>query len=117
VLRDGLVEQAGKPLELYDDPANKFVAGFIGSPKMNLLEAEVVEAAGKAVTLRLVHQGNAQLRLPLTGPLPAAGSTVTLGIRPEHFVEAGAGDIDLPLSLDVVEHLGSTSFVYANTGA
>src|SRR5690554_6580695 len=41
VLRDGLVEQAGKPLELYDDPANKFVAGFIGSPKMNFLEAEV----------------------------------------------------------------------------
>jgi lactose/L-arabinose transport system ATP-binding protein len=117
VLRDGLVEQAGKPLELYDDPANKFVAGFIGSPKMNFLEAEVVEAAGKAVTLRLVNQGNVQLRLPLTGPLPAAGSTVTLGIRPEHFVEAGAGDIDLPLTLDVVEHLGSTSFVYANTGA
>jgi lactose/L-arabinose transport system ATP-binding protein len=117
VLRDGRIEQAGRPLDLYDDPVNQFVAGFIGSPKMNFIEAEVIEAANGAVSLRLVNQGGVHLRMPLSGPLPAMGSTVLVGVRPEHFAEAGAGDVDLNLEVDVAEHLGSTSFVYANTGS
>jgi lactose/L-arabinose transport system ATP-binding protein len=117
VLRDGLIEQAGRPLDLYDDPANQFVAGFIGSPKMNFIKAEVVEAANGAVNLRLVNQGGVHLRMPLTGAPPAVGSNVLVGVRPEHFAEAGAGDVDLALEVDVAEHLGSTSFVYANTAS
>ncbi|MCW5723012.1 MAG: sn-glycerol-3-phosphate ABC transporter ATP-binding protein UgpC [Devosia sp.] len=117
VLREGVVEQVGRPLDLYDDPANQFVAGFIGSPKMNFLAAEVVDAGAGAVTLKLVKQGNALLRLPLGGPLPLPGDMVQLGLRPEHFVGAGEGDVDLTLAIDVAEHLGSTSFVYAGSAS
>ncbi len=115
VLRDGNIEQVGKPLDLYDDPANQFVAGFVGSPKMNFMAARVLEAAEGAVTLELVNQGAVKLKKPLTGSLPESGSTVTVGVRPEHFGEPGEGDCDLRIEIDVAEHLGSTSYAYANT--
>ncbi len=115
VLRDGLVEQVGKPLELYDNPANQFVAGFIGSPRMNFMAAKVIEAGAGKTTIELAKQGNVRLTLPLAAT-PSVGSEVTLGVRPEHFGLAGAGDADLPLAVDVAEHLGATSYVYANTG-
>ena len=67
VLRDGRVEQIGRPLDLYDDPANQFVAGFVGSPRMNFLAAEVVARDGPALTLALVNQGGARLTLPVAG--------------------------------------------------
>jgi lactose/L-arabinose transport system ATP-binding protein len=114
VLRDGVVEQVGKPLELYDDPANQFVAGFIGSPKMNFMAATVVEARAGEVVLELINQGKVRVTLPVATP-PAAGSAVTVGIRPEHFGLAGAGAADIALQVDVSEHLGSTSYIYANT--
>ena len=114
VLRDGVIEQVGKPLELYDDPANQFVAGFIGSPKMNFMAATVVEARGNEVVLELVNQGNVRITLPAT-TVPHVGSAVTVGVRPEHFGVAGAGAADIALKVDVSEHLGSTSFIYANT--
>ena len=87
VLHNGIVQQVGKPMELYNDPANLFVAGFIGSPKMNLMP-------GKAI-------GDTDAK--------------TVGIRPEHltFVE-GAGDISGKVSH--VEHLGSETNVYVNCG-
>jgi lactose/L-arabinose transport system ATP-binding protein len=114
VLRDGLIEQVGKPLELYDNPANQFVAGFIGSPRMNFMSAKVVEAGAGTVTIALSRQGNARITLPLAAP-PAIGSDVTLGVRPEHFGLGGAGDADLAVDVDVAEHLGATSYLYANT--
>jgi len=114
VLRDGLVEQVGKPLELYDDPANQFVAGFIGSPRMNFMAGKVVEAGAGTVTITLSKQGNARITLPLIAA-PSVGSEVTLGIRPEHFGLAGEGDADLAVDVDVAEHLGATSYLYANT--
>ena len=114
VLRDGLVEQVGKPLELYDNPANQFVAGFIGSPRMNFMAAKVVEVGSGTVTIALSKQGNTRITLPLTAA-PAIGSDVTLGVRPEHFGLAGAGDADLAVAVDVAEHLGATSYLYANT--
>ncbi|MDB5531172.1 MAG: ugpC [Devosia sp.] len=115
VLRDGLVEQVGKPLELYDNPSNQFVAGFIGSPRMNFMAAKVVEAGSGTVTVALTKQGNVRITLPLTAA-PAIGSDVTLGVRPEHFGLAAAGDADLAVNVDVAEHLGATSYLYANTG-
>ena len=117
VLRDGVVEQVGRPLQLYDDPANQFVAGFIGSPKMNFMAAKVVEASADAVTIELINQGSLPVTLPITTATLAIGATVTLGVRPEHFGLAGGGDADLPIFVDVAEHLGSTSYIYANTNS
>jgi lactose/L-arabinose transport system ATP-binding protein len=114
VLRAGRIEQIGRPLDLYDDPDNQFVAGFVGSPRMNFMAGTVAESGGGAVTVKLVNQGGALLRKPLNGPLPAVGATVTLGVRPEHFGPAGAGDSDIAIKVDVAEHLGSTSYIYAN---
>ncbi|MDQ0473609.1 ABC transporter ATP-binding protein [Labrys wisconsinensis] len=114
VLRDGHVEQIGRPLELYDDPANRFVAGFVGSPKMNFLAAEVVDAGAGTVTLALVNHAGLRLTKALAGPPPERGSRLSLGIRPEHFAAPGQGAADLTLGIDVVEHLGSTSYVYAS---
>jgi lactose/L-arabinose transport system ATP-binding protein len=113
VLRDGIVEQTGRPLDLYDDPANQFVAGFIGSPKMNFLPAKVIEAGSAGTTIALTHHEGVRLTLPVSGA--SVGETVTLGIRPEHFGTAGSGNADLVLDIDVAEHLGSTSFVYARS--
>ena len=110
VLRAGRVEQVGAPLDLYDDPENRFVAGFIGSPRMNFLAAEAL--GGQRV--RLLHQGGAELTLPIERQL-LPGTKVAVGIRPEHFAPAGAGDCDLSLTLDAAEHLGVTSYLYANT--
>ncbi len=116
VLKAGNVEQIGAPLDLYDDPANRFVAGFIGSPKMNFLSAKVVETSNSAATIELVNHGGARLRKPLCEALPAVGADVVLGVRPEHFCEAGEGHCDIPVKADVAEHLGSVSYVYANAG-
>jgi lactose/L-arabinose transport system ATP-binding protein len=84
VLRAGRVEQVGAPLELYNDPANQFVAGFIGSPRMNFLAAESLGSAGGPTRFRLVNQGGAEIALPLSASLPP-GTPAVVGIRPEHF--------------------------------
>ncbi|HTO28011.1 MAG TPA: sn-glycerol-3-phosphate ABC transporter ATP-binding protein UgpC, partial [Devosia sp.] len=112
VLRDGIIEQVGRPLDLYDDPANQFVAGFIGSPRMNFLAATMVEKTADGVTLELQNHAKARLTLPVTGG--AVGDRVILGVRAEHFGLPGAGNVDITLDVDVAEHLGSTSYVYAN---
>ena len=112
VLRAGVIEQVGTPLELYNNPANTFVASFIGSPKMNLIPAKVasIDAAGATVTL----PGAATLRLPANaGSLPA-GSAATLGLRPEGIVFAPDGPIAGEVS--VVEHLGGETLAYVDIG-
>ena len=114
VLRDGRIEQVGHPLDLYDDPANQFVAGFIGSPQMNFLAATIVEKAAGAVTVELTNHGKARLTLPIASG--AVGDKVVVGVRAEHFGASGAGATDVVLKVDVAEHLGSTSYVYANAG-
>ena len=114
VLRGGNIEQIGAPLDLYDNPANQFVAGFVGSPKMNFMSAEVVAADTDSITITLVNQGRIRLTLPMNNPPPALGEKVTLGVRPEHFAKAGQGDADMTVTVDVAEHLGNTSYIYAN---
>ncbi len=113
VLRDGIIEQTGRPLDLYDDPANQFVAGFIGSPKMNFLPASVVDKHERGVTVALTHHGDTRIALPVSGA--NIGDAVTLGVRPEHFGSAGNGGTDITVDIDVAEHLGTTSYVYART--
>ncbi len=114
VLRAGNIEQIGAPLDLYDNPANQFVAGFVGSPKMNFLKAEVVGKDATTATVALTEDKAVRVQLPLTSNVEA-GMPVTLGIRPEHFLDAGQGDTDLTVSIDVAEHLGNTSYIYATT--
>ncbi|RWG09307.1 MAG: sugar ABC transporter ATP-binding protein, partial [Mesorhizobium sp.] len=77
---------------------------------------KVVDLSNSAATVELVNHGGARLRKPLCGPLPAPGAEVVLGVRPEHFFEAGEGDCDIPVKADVAEHLGSVSYVYADAG-
>jgi lactose/L-arabinose transport system ATP-binding protein len=117
VLRAGNIEQIGRPLELYDDPDNQFVAGFVGSPKMNFLRATVVGWDAKGAALEFADQGMTRLVQPLAGAAPEVGSKVVVGVRAEHFGAAGQGDADLKVKVDVVEHLGSTSFLYARTAS
>jgi multiple sugar transport system ATP-binding protein len=96
VMHDGVVEQVGPPLELYDRPANMFVAGFLGSPAMNFIDAAIGEGGGTA-------ELGSGLSLPLpTGMRP--GSPVALGIRPEHI---GVGQTGLPATVVIVEPTGS----------
>ncbi len=114
VLRAGNIEQVGAPLDLYDDPANRFVAGFVGSPKMNFLDATVIGGGADSVTLALDSDPAVRLTLPIKERVNE-GAGVSLGIRPEHFADAGGGDADLTVHVDVAEHLGNTSYVYART--
>jgi lactose/L-arabinose transport system ATP-binding protein len=103
VLRAGRVEQAGKPLELYEDPANAFVAGFIGSPRMNFLQGTVTETGRISV-------GGTKIDNPSTRAL-TIGDKVQVGIRPEHL-EAAEGP-ELVFDVSLVEALGATSYVHA----
>jgi multiple sugar transport system ATP-binding protein len=104
VMRDGVVEQRGKPLELYDRPANLFVAGFIGSPAMNFLPG-------------VVKGGRIEMGEGATVPLPrdaraADGQRVVFGARPEHLELASDGQ-GLPASVVVVEPTGADTQVFA----
>ncbi|RYH03519.1 sn-glycerol-3-phosphate ABC transporter ATP-binding protein UgpC [Salipiger sp. IMCC34102] len=103
VLRQGELEQFGRPLDLYNRPRNLFVAGFIGSPKMNFLSGRIEDAA-----LRL--DSGETLSLPATGFDLSEGRAVTLGVRPNHLDIAEGGP--LPLTVSSVEQLGGESYVY-----
>jgi len=107
-MHDGLVEQVGAPLELYDRPQNLFVAGFIGSPAMNFLNGRI-HADG-----RLEFEGTNGVRLPLlTAPNGSDGHPVIYGIRPEHFVIAEDGT---EAEVLVVEPTGSELQIAAKLG-
>jgi len=101
VMRDGIVEQMGAPIELYDTPANTFVARFIGSPGMNMIEGRIANGGAGAGEVTLAS-GRA---LPVAGlPAAAEGRAVTVGIRPEDLVLAPGG---LPARVTMVEPTGS----------
>ncbi|QIB35241.1 ABC transporter ATP-binding protein [Ancylobacter pratisalsi] len=113
VLRAGLVEQIGSPTELYDKPANTFVAGFIGSPKMNFINAKVASVAGGQLLLEhtMFAGGKLAVDTPSTGRVKV-GDTVTVGMRPEHLT-VGAAQPVLSLTLDFAENLGGSTQLYA----
>jgi multiple sugar transport system ATP-binding protein len=105
VMRDGRIEQTGSPLELYDRPANTFVAGFIGSPAMNFLPGTLRRAGGQA---------SVQLADGTALPAPAGaagddGQPVIFGTRPEHLSLGSGGGI--PTQVVVVEPTGADTFV------
>ena len=81
---------------------------------MNFLLAEVVDNQPGRIAVVLRNQRNVRLSLPTTTARVEIGEQVTLGVRPEHFLEAGRGDVDMTVDIDVAEHLGNTSYIYAN---
>ncbi|MBN8503314.1 MAG: sn-glycerol-3-phosphate ABC transporter ATP-binding protein UgpC [Burkholderiales bacterium] len=109
VLSAGRIEQVGTPLELYEHPDNLFVAGFIGSPKMNFIEAEVVSGSERVALVRLA--GGALLEAQVDASSAKAGDKVTLGVRPEHF-QLGGNDNLLRATVTFVECLGGATFAY-----
>jgi multiple sugar transport system ATP-binding protein len=111
VLRAGRVEQYGTPLELYNEPANQFVAGFIGSPRMNFIDAVVDGMDAANVTAR--DAAGQTYQVAAEGDGLATGQEVIVGIRPEHL-EIG-GDGDHPVSVQSIEQLGGQSYVYCET--
>jgi multiple sugar transport system ATP-binding protein len=113
VLNGGRVEQVGSPLELYHHPANLFVAGFLGTPKMGFLKGTIsrVEASACEVTL----DAGTTVLLPFTNAQQSVGDAVTLGIRPEHLELAGEGDCQLTVIADVSERLGSDTYCHVRT--
>ena len=113
VLRAGIIEQQGTPIELYDDPDNLFVAGFIGSPRMNFVAAEVVSSGENEAEVRLVEFGSPTLKVRTRTGRAKAGDKVQVGIRPEHFVDAADAPVKMAGRAQVVEQLGGVSYVYA----
>jgi multiple sugar transport system ATP-binding protein len=106
VLKDGVLQQVGTPRDLYETPANAFVAGFIGSPAMNLFDADVVEGG--------VQFGTATAKVDRKTLAGATGSKVTVGIRPEDLTVSATGK-GIQATVDLVEELGADGYLYANT--
>ena len=118
VMKDGLVQQVGEPMELYSKPRNKFVAGFIGSPAMNFIETTISDASGALYA----ETAGLRVRVPAerTSRLaPYKGQAVTLGIRPEDLQEATGGDpqdLVFEALVEVVEPLGSEILLDTRVG-
>jgi len=110
VLNAGFIEQIGSPLELYHRPRNMFVAGFIGSPKMNFISATA--ANGKQGKIKVTLPGGASLLLDAHGASVTDGAAVTLGVRPEHLLIGETGDAVLATTVRLAEYLGSESMFY-----
>ena len=112
VMRDGRVEQVGAPMDVYRDPDNTFVAGFIGSPRINLLDGrvEAVETGSAMVGFDGLIGG--AVRVPLHADV-RPGTAVKLGIRPEHMLLDGPGECAIAARIEFVEQLGGASFAYA----
>ena len=112
VLKGGHVMQSGRPLSLYDDPDNRFVAGFIGSPAMNFVDAVVSASDDTGFTAR-AEQG--ELRVALQGPKPGAGTQLVLGVRPEHLAPVETGG--MPVMVEMAEELGGNSYVHSRAAS
>ena len=109
VLNAGEISQVGSPLQLYHKPDNLFVAGFIGSPKMNFINGKVRAANGTTVTVELGSLG--VIELPRTSTA-VAGQDVILGIRPEHLT-LEQGQFSIETTPNIVEHLGIHTIAYS----
>jgi ABC-type sugar transport system ATPase subunit len=116
VLDKGTISQVGAPLELYNAPANKFVAAFIGSPSMNFIPVSIAEAKDGMASVALPGGHVASIRT-------VSGATVLgtaeLGLRPEHLLVTAPEDgaVSLPGKVSIVEHLGNTTILYVETAA
>lgn len=114
VLRAGKVVQVGKPMELYNNPVNQFVAGFIGSPKMNFIPLVLEQQSGRNVTLKTTD--GEMVSMTLNDDRVLEDVPMSLGIRPEHIALGDDYSVDLKLTVNTVELLGGTSYVHASQG-
>ncbi len=114
VLRDGRVEQVGSPLELYNSPDNEFVAGFIGSPKMNMLPATVTQVGEQEITIRLPDGQSLQIAVQTQSV--GEGDKVMFGLRPEHIALDDSGEAKLHFSTNAVERLGNSTYLFGQVG-
>ncbi|WP_068316437.1 ABC transporter ATP-binding protein [Polycladidibacter hongkongensis] len=114
ILNEGIIQQVGTPKELYTKPANPFVAGFIGSPSMNLLEGKLTQSGD---TIQIELDGGVTLPCPQTAPQSASGRVI-IGMRPEHLHlgEAAAGAINITGRLDHVEPTGAQNHLKVKFG-
>lgn len=110
VLNDGAVEQFGTPLELYHQPRNLFVAGFIGSPRMNFVDGTIADVGPRAVTVDL--GAGARVDLPVRGNGARRGQKVVLGLRPEHLVRGDGAALRFEGPVVAVEHLGGETYIH-----
>jgi len=116
VMKDGFIQQIGSPLELYNDPANQFVAGFIGSPPMNFLRVTVEQEGNKV----MINEGTFKLELPKDKAevlKDYVGKQVVFGIRPEDmdYVDNEEAGKTMLTTVGVVEPLGAEIHIYINT--
>jgi ABC-type sugar transport system ATPase subunit len=109
VMNKGRIEQIGKPLELYYRPANRFVAGFIGSPAMNFVPAQVRSNGPDGLVVAL--EGGSVATLDAAAGLKESDA-ISIGIRPEHLSLGGQGPVRIEGVLDLVERLGETGYAY-----
>ena len=110
VLDEGIVSQKGSPMELYDNPSNLFVGGFIGSPKMNFISSKILSASQNSTEVDIF--GSSKISIQKTSKDTSAGEEVHLGIRPEHLLINQDGDASWESKVFVVEKLGSGTFLY-----
>ena len=114
VMKDGIIQQVDTPLNLYNNPVNKFVAGFIGSPAMNFIEGKIADDNGlkfvsskKSLIISLDESKRAKLSLYIN-------KNITVGIRPESFSLDPIADNKITVNIDIVEQMGNESFLYFN---
>ncbi len=111
VLRGGAIEQVGRPMDLYQDPANAFVAGFIGSPQMNFVPARILAAQEGRCSLQSDTLGGTRFDIELRNSNASPTPEVTLGFRPE-YVKQSAESSSICGHVEVVERLGNVSYLY-----
>jgi ABC-type sugar transport system ATPase subunit len=111
-MREGRIEQIGSPLELYNNPANLFVATFLGQPPTNIVQTTVVENDATGLTVSVGHD---RLRLPPTNATLVVGDPLRIGIRPESFT-IGQGPSGLAVTVELVEQLGNETLVHGQLG-
>ncbi|MGR3806977.1 maltose/maltodextrin ABC transporter ATP-binding protein MalK [Pasteurella testudinis] len=112
VLNAGGIAQVGKPLELYHYPANRFVAGFIGSPKMNFLPVKATAVEQERVQIELPDANHHRFWIPVAGNGVKVGENLSLGVRPEHLIPAAQAEVKLKGIVTVVELLGNETQIH-----
>jgi lactose/L-arabinose transport system ATP-binding protein len=114
VMNGGIIQQCGKPLDLYDDPDNEFVAGFIGSPRMNFIKAEVVSVTEDTILVNNAG-GVGRFEIPFRNFDPAIRN-IKLGVRTEYvgLSNGKAGQVSLPSTVAFVEELGDTTYIHTD---
>lgn len=112
VLQAGGIAQIGKPLELYHYPANRFVAGFIGSPKMNFLPVRVLDVKPEGVKIELPDSTHLNFWVDVEGNGVKVGDNLSLGIRPEHLLPCDQSEVCIKGTVKVVEQLGNETQIH-----